>query len=315
MSARYRAALRAEAPAVRGLAEQWLARSSPPNWALEWSLPIWLGAALGVGPAAAPAAAPSAAPDLVLANVFGLTYVRVQDALSDADIPEPERPQASVLAARLFEHWKAAYTGLFADDPAFWAHFERFLDQWRRALVSSTRLPAKPFSAYDEADFLLLGQRGAPLKICAAAACLLAGREALLPELEAALDELLIGAVLLDHAVDWGEDLRVGRPNAFVAYASPLPQTAEQQGANREAVAALLAVGDGGRPYFAMIAERLRSAGARGQALRLRDLAAYAAWLRSHATRFSRNSVRESRAQLRAAVGALLAGPDALAHS
>ncbi len=307
IAARYRAALCAEAPAVRESAEQWLARSSPPNWALEWSLPVWLGDTLGV--------AASAARDLVFANVFGLTYIRLQDALSDGEIPGAERPQALALATRLFEHWKAAYGGLFAGDPAFWACFEQFLSQWMRAIESSTRLPEKPFSAYSEADFLLLGHRGAPIKICAAASCILADRDALLPDLEAALDALMIGAVLLDHAADWREDLRVGRPNAFVAYASPLPQTAELQGANRAAVLALLAAGDGGRPYFALIADRLGSAGRRARVLRLKPLARYVAWLRGEVVRFSRCLAREPHLQLQASVGALFAGPDALPTS
>ena len=181
-----------------------------------------------------------------------------------------------------------------------------------RAFDSNTRLPAKPFSAYDEADFLLLGHRGAPVKICAVASCILAGREALLPDIESALDALMIGAVLLDHAADWREDLRVGRPNAFVAYASSLPQTAELQGANRAAVLTLLAAGDGGRPYFALIADRLGSAGRCARALRLKPVARYAAWLRGEAIRFSRGFVRGPQLQLQASVEALFAGPDAL---
>lgn len=289
---------------MRVLAEQWLARSTPPNWALEWSLPIWLGEALGV-----PA---SASWDLTLANVLGLTYVRLQDALSDGDISPPGRPPALALAPRLFEHWKAVYAGLLADDPQFWLCFERSLAQWTRALTDSDRLPVKPFAAYDAADFLALGHRGAPLKICAAASCVLAGREAILPDIEAALDELLVGAVLLDHAMDWAADLRAGRPNAFVAYASPRPQTAEQQGANREAVLAVLAVGDGGRAYFRTIAERLRLACEHAEALRLSTLVGYEAWLRDAAARFGRRFAREPRLQLRAFAGALLAGPDVL---
>lgn len=307
VSARYRSALRSEAPAVRDSAERWLARSSPPNWALEWTLPVWLGDALEV--------APSASRDLVFANIFGLTYIRLQDALSDGEIPETERLQALAVATRLFEHWRAAYIGLFAGKPAFWACFERFLSQWMRALDSSTGLPAKPFSAYTEADFLLLGHRGAPLKICAAASCILADREALLPDLEAALDALMIGAVLLDHAVDWQEDLRVGRPNVFVAYASPLPQTMDLQEANREAVLALLAAGDRGRPYFTLIADRLGSAGRCARVLRLNLFARYAAWLRGEAIRFGQCFVRKPQLQLQASVGALFSGRDVLPHS
>ncbi|QLQ08065.1 MAG: hypothetical protein HZY76_20075 [Anaerolineae bacterium] len=67
----------------------------------------------------------------------------------------------------------------------------------------------------------------------AAAACLLAHQGGRLAQFETALDRLLAGAVLLDHAVDWSDDLEGGHFNAFVAYCSSLPQSPLHRAANR----------------------------------------------------------------------------------
>ena len=194
----------------------------------QWSLPGWLGDALRL-PVVSTA-------DLTLANVVGLAYVRLRDDLVDGEIPEGDRRTILMLATVLYQKWLLMYTGLFPGGSSFWASFERYMVQWAGATLRNDRPPARNFSEYDDLDLHHLGARGAPLKICAAGTCLLAGRDELIPQLEAALDRLLIGAVLLDHARDWNEDLAAGRYNAFVAHASPLAQAAGHAEANRRAV-------------------------------------------------------------------------------
>lgn len=282
-------------------AEPLLARISPPNWALEWSLPGWLGDALGLP-------APSVR-GVTLGNVYGLAHVRLHDDLSDERLPAEDYAGAQALAVRLYQQWLAVYSGLFGDDALFWNHFGRYLDQWRRASLAGDRLPDRSFEHYDEAHFLTLGQRGAPLKACAAATCLLARREALLPQLEAILDQLMIGAVLLDHAADWAEDLAAARPNVFVAYASPSPQTVAHMPGNRSAVLRELTIGQGARPYFAIIDDRLGSAQSAAQDTKIHALADYIAWLRRHAVVYGRGLARAARRELRAITVALLDTP------
>ena len=272
VKARFWAAIEAQCPELAAAGQQVLGRVSPPNWTLEWSLPGWLGDALRL-PAVSTA-------DLTLANVYGLAYVRLRDDLVDGEIPEGDRRTILMLATVLYQKWLLMYTGLFPGGSPFWASFERYMAQWAGATLHNDRPPAKNFSEYDDLDLHHLGARGAPLKICAAGACLLAGRDELIPQLEAALDHLLIGAVLLDHARDWTEDLAAGRYNAFVAHASPLAQTAEHAEANRRAVLQELMVGKGARPYFALLRQQLQTRHrrfARGRRSRvggLRDLAA-----------------------------------------
>ena len=270
---------------------------------LEWSLPGWLGDALGL-------AAASIA-DLTLANVYGLAYVRLQDDLIDGEIAEPERRAALLLSTLLYQKWLLIYTGLFAGDSPFWACFERDMAQWIDATLRSNRDPARAFSEFEEVDLHGLGERGAPLKICAAGVCLLTGRAELIPQLEAILDHLLIGAVLLDHAQDWGGDLAAGRYNAFVAHATPSAQVPELMELNRRAVLQELMVGKGARPYFALLRQQLQSAIDASRAAGVLALADYVTWLRNRADAYGKRLAQDARAQLHDLAGQVLSAHSA----
>jgi hypothetical protein len=287
---RYCAAIAAGPPDLADLGRQVLDRISPPNWTLEWSLPGWLGDALGLP--VAPAA------DLTLANIYGLAYVRLQDDLADGEIAEGDRPAVLMLSAVLYQKWLLTYTRLFSGGSPFWSFFEQYMAQWVSATLRSHRPPATAFRDYEEADLRGLGERGAPLKICAAGACLLAGRDQLIPQLASTLDHLLIGAVLLDHAQDWIGDLVSYRYNAFVAYASPLAQVPELMEANRQAVVKELIVGKEARPYFALLRRQLQTAIDEARATGVLTLADYAAWLRRQADAYRRRLAQDARAQL-----------------
>ena len=275
-----------------------LALVSPPNWTLEWSLPGWLGSTLGL-------AAPTIAA-LTLANVYGLACVKLLDDLVDGEVVEGDRPVALLLSTVLQRKWLLAYAGLFVSESPFWGLFETYMAQWVAATWRGGRSPDKAFRDCDETDLRELGQRGAPLKICAAAACLLAQREGLIAQLESALDHLLTGAVLLDHALDWTGDLAAGRYNTFVAYASALPQVIENEAANRRAVSEELLVGKAARPYFEVIQRELRAATDASQATGVAALTDYLIWLRSQADGYGRSLAKGGRAQLHALAGQIL---------
>jgi len=292
------AALADEPADLIELGTRLLDRLSPPNWALEWSLPGWLGRALGLHASAIAA--------LTLANVYGLAYVKLRDDLSDGEISEGDRPAALTLAMTFHRRWLLTYTGLFPGDSPFWSFFERYMAQWIAATLRSRQALGKPFRDYDEADLRGLGERGAPLMICAAAVCLLARQEGLIPSFEAMLGHLLTGAVLLDHALDWSDDLAAGRYNVFVAYASALPQTFAYKGANRRAVAEELMVGNAARPYFRLIGRELQVATDASCAAGVTGLTDYLIWLQSQASDYGRRLAQDSRTRLHALVGRIL---------
>ena len=276
-----------------------LDRIAPPNWTLEWSLPGWLGGALG------PDA--SSVADLTLANVLGLAYIKLQDDLSDGEVGQDDRQAAALLSAVLHRKWLLVYTGLFPGGSPFWGYFERYMTQWVRATWASRQGHVKPWAAWGEEDLLILGHRGAPLKICAAAACLLAQRAELIPQLETALDHLLTGAVLLDHALDWSGDLAADRPNAFVAYASALPQITKNQEANRRAVAEELLVGRAGQPYFRLLRRELAVAQALAREADCENFARYISWLRGETLSYSKGMAIAAHDRLHRAIEGLFA--------
>lgn len=288
--ARFCAAVGAGTSELANLGRQVLDRISPPNWTLEWSLPGWLGDALELP------ATPTA--DLTLSNVYGLAYVRLQDDLADDEIAEEDRRVVLLLSTVLYQKWLQMYVGLFAGESSFWSFFERYMGLWVAATLDSHRSPTVAFQDYDDGDLRRLGDRGAPLKICAAGACLLAEREGLIPQLESALDHLLIGAVLLDHAQDWAGDLAAHRPSTFVAYASSLPQTPEYTEANRQLVWKELMVGREAQPYFALLRRHLQAAVDEARAAGVNALADYAVWLRRQANAYRRRLADDARSQL-----------------
>ena len=219
----YLAAFRTAPPRLAEAAMAWLENIRPPQWALEWSLPFWLGETLGLPR--------EATRRLVLSNVIGLAFVRLQDALADGETPQIGPALAPPLSTLIYQRWMQEYRGL-CDTPRFWMYFDGYLAEWLAATIAGDESPVHAFQEFGEEDFLHLAHRGAPLKVCVAAACLLAGREQDLPGVGRCHRSLLVGAVLLDHAHDWTDDLAAGRYNAFVASISPLPQTPQHREAN-----------------------------------------------------------------------------------
>jgi hypothetical protein len=190
------AALSMLPPPLPSAGIQLLDHIAPPHWTVEWYLPQWLGNAYDL-----PAEATHA---LILANVYGLGYIGLQDALADGEIDAGERTIKVCLS------------------------------------------------------YLQLAWRGAPLKICCVGAQLLARREVDLKPLLAAIDHLLAAAVLLDHERDWQADLADGRYNAFIHFASPLPQVAQERSANRRRVLEKIILERASGPYFDLIQSHLQ---------------------------------------------------------
>ena len=297
----YLEALGRFSPELSAAGARLLERLPPSNWKLEWRLPGWLGDAFEL-PQRVTAA-------LTLSNLFGLSCIWLHDARIDGETIFGAPELAATLAAAVHHLWITGYARSFPRESPFWGYFEAYMAQWAKATLASNRGPVGAFRSLDGEDLLALGHRGAPLKVCCAAACLLAEREGDIPRLAAAVDDLLAGAVLLDHAQDWHDDLMAGRYNAFVAYASPAPQTAEHLQMNEGKVLEEICLGEVAGPYFDRIVRYLRSAREAAGALQCRHLSEHVLWLERQTIAYHRRLGRQARAGLRAVTRQLFSAP------
>lgn len=278
-------------------------RLPPEQWALEWSLPIWLGDAFDL--------APDVSEIMALGNVLGLGYVRLQDDLLDGRITPADREPAQSLSGYLLQQALRQYGLLMDGDQLFWPALDEILAQWALAQAESNDGPAVPFREWQASDFLWLARRGAPLHIAALATCSLGQRQDTLPILHSALDEILVAAVLLDHVQDWAQDLASGRYNTFVAHASPLRQTPAHAEENKCKVQELIHLGDAGQSYFDTASHFIDTARTQVQRFCCAPLDDYLSWMQSEIVDCHRTLADNARARLRAVTDSVFRAPPA----
>lgn len=271
------------------------------QWPVEWHLPWWLAQELRL-------------PEeiwrgLTVCNLLGLGYVRLHDQLAEETTADGlTSGRQAVLAAALYEAALASQTQLFGGAPEFWRRRSGYMAAWLAALLEDGLPLSQPAARWQETELLRLADRGAPLKITAAGACLLAGCAQRLPLVEQALDHLLTAQVLLDHVDDWQEDLAQGRANVLVAFASDLPQERRHAEANQRRVLALLMLGDPAG-YWQHVQRHLARAGALAEAIPCAGLARFIAAQAEDADLAWQRLIGEARGHLAGAVGRLLDEP------
>lgn len=298
--AQCRMALGAVSPELAALGDRLLAGHSPEQWPVEWHLPWWLARDLRLPD--------EVWRDLTVCNLLGLGYVRLQDHLAEQTTADGlTAGRQAVLAGAFYEAALAGLSTLFAGMPAFWQRRRTSMAQWLAALAEDAVPLHGPGDGWPEQDVLRLGARGAPLKITAAGACLLAGRPEAIPSLESALDHLLTAQVLLDHLDDWRDDVQAGRFNVFVAYAANGSQSlaSEDRAAAMGSVLALLMTGDPAG-YLGHIQRHAARARALAAALPCAGLADFIAALQVEAQAGYDAVISAARSQLAGAVAGVL---------
>lgn len=292
--ARYLAALADQPDSIYQAGRRLLARIATPNWLVEWNLPRWLGAAFGL--------TPQVTGELVLSNLFGLAFTRLQDDLFDGE-QDCEPQDAAVLVSILYQGWIGAYRRLFAAASPFWEYLDHFCGQWLRASLEQGGPDGAALQAGSPEALRRLAERGAPLKACCAAACLLAGHETVNQDLLAGITYLLSGAVLVDHAGDWQADLAAGRYNALAAF---IASDADHGQASRQAILEALCFGSAARPYFELACRQFRRARDCVSGLGIGELEAYLAWAEVETAAFGRKLAKNLKQQLRMATAELM---------
>ncbi len=282
----YESLLRNASPALleRGLA---LLKQVPADrWTIEWFLPRWLGDSLELLSDVSRA--------LVLSNVLGMTFVRLADDLADGATQGSTRAMDIALAELLERQWVLSYNPYFAPDSDFWPLLRRHRSAWISATFAHDR------DARNPAD------RGAPLHVSAAAACLLAGHSDFIPACGQGINSYLIAAVLLDDFKDWREDLGAGRQNSFANYACGyLGRDGDVEKARR-AIMRELHVGQAGRPYFDSICAHLREARRCAAQVNCGRWADYLGEYERGIKQLTRETARASAARLRSATAQLV---------
>lgn len=295
--AQCRAALSEVSPELAAAGVRLLAGHPAEQWPVEWHLPWWLGVSLEL---------PEAVwRRLTVCNLLGLGYARWQDQLAEGS-SGPDAARGALLAAALYEGALAGLAELFAGRPHFWRIRQTIMAQWLAGLLEDDPALSQPAARWQETELLRLARRGAPLKITAAGACLLAERADLALLLTPALDHLLTAQVLLDHVDDWQDDLAQGRYNVLVAYASDLPQNQAHWEANQRRVLALLLLGDPSG-YWRHVQHHLAQALALAEAAGIDGLARFIASQTRDAELAWQAMLMTGRSHLAGAVDAVLA--------
>jgi hypothetical protein len=298
--ARCRDALDQVSPSFGASGSRLLEAHPPQQWPVEWHLPWWLAQELRLSDAVWR--------ELTVCNLLGLGYVRLQDHLVEQTTAGGLSPgPQAVLAGAFYEAALAGLSAMFAGMPAFWQRRRTFMAQWLAALAEDAVPLHGPGDQWPEQDVLRLAARGAPLKVTAAGACLLAGRPEAIPSLERVLDHLLTAQVLLDHLDDWRDDVQAGRFNVFVAYAANGSQSlaSEDRAAAVRSVLALLMTGDPAG-YLGHIQRHAARARALAAALPCAGLADFIAALEVEAQVGYEVLIGSARTQLAGAVASVL---------
>ncbi|MNO73262.1 hypothetical protein D3C76_642240 [compost metagenome] len=147
--------------------------------------------------------------EFAVANIFGMLYYHIIDAVMD------DRNQASInmlpIAEFIHLEFIHKYSCSFPADSSFWDYYRKYVAEWAQAV-----------STENSSDFfyenpVLMGRKAAPVKLSIIAPLLLSYKEALIPQLEEAVDTVLITLQMLDDWDDWEKDLLEGNYNSLVS--------------------------------------------------------------------------------------------------
>lgn len=159
---------------------------------------------------------PQVCRDISAANTFGFLYFLLQDMVMDAP---PGDCQAGLLPLAnlfLFDFYEG-YRRLFPREPRFWVYFQNYCREWAESVTRERRGFWSSRPEFSETNLLELARKASPIKLSAAAACWLAGRERDIKPLARSIDHTVITFQLLDDWNDWLEDLVIGNCSFFLS--------------------------------------------------------------------------------------------------
>ncbi len=178
--------------------------AGPANLAL--TLPYYLAEAVRMPDAR------TACRTMALANAFGAAHFLAQDDVVDAETALT--PAVCRLSDTCLSVFTREYARLVGDRREFWEHFDRYMDEYFTSLElerESTRFRVEDVLA-------TAGRKLSPLKVTAAAVCLLGHdsrvAEGTLRDMERMIESYHTAYQLADDLADLRSDLEHGRPSA-----------------------------------------------------------------------------------------------------
>ncbi|MNO59075.1 hypothetical protein D3C76_496540 [compost metagenome] len=147
--------------------------------------------------------------EFAIANVFGMLYYHIIDAVMD----ERDKVSTSMLPLAEFIHLEFIqhYSRTFSGTSALWEYYRKYVAEWAHAVSAENK------SDYFYDNPMLMGHKAAPVKLSIIAPLLLSQREGMIPELERAVDTVLVTLQMLDDWNDWEKDLEEESYNSLVS--------------------------------------------------------------------------------------------------
>ena len=174
--------------------------------------------------------------ELAIGNLFAMLHFFVLDDAIDGDAgwSSADRRRLLPLGQLLHGLFYRKYLGRFPASSPAWDRLSEYMKQWAAAMAREAD------SAADPRDFRALAGKAAPVKLCAAALLLEAGRPDRLPALDEAVDLTLATLQLSDDYADWREDLAEPDGNAFLTLVRELLGEPDGRGLDEKAVSRAL---------------------------------------------------------------------------
>ncbi|MGO4498247.1 hypothetical protein AB4114_20395 [Paenibacillus sp. 2RAB27] len=145
--------------------------------------------------------------ELAVGNVYGmLSFFLLDDVMDETG----EVRRSLALSTLLNQRFLEAYQRYFSENSQLWVCYNRYLAEWADAMYREVDEPMDP------RDPGRLARKAAPVKLCAAALLLQAGRAQEIRGMETAIDLALAVLQLSDDWTDWQEDLPTASCNAFL---------------------------------------------------------------------------------------------------
>lgn len=166
---------------------------------ISYLLPYWVGETLG--------SPIELCRELAVGNVYGMLSFFLLDDVMDE---KREVRRSLALSTLLNQRFLEVYQRCFPGDSQLWACYHRYLAEWADAMYREVDEPMDP------RDPGRLARKAAPVKLCAAALLLQAGRAQEIRGMETAIDLALAVLQLSDDWTDWQEDLPTASCNAFL---------------------------------------------------------------------------------------------------